>query len=51
MGKTNSPESWTVHVGFDLQELNNELLRTHFIEAELEFSDLVIRLLGEITSS
>jgi hypothetical protein len=44
-------ESWLVPDGRDPQAFKDELLRTYFTPAELEFREEVIRVLGETTAS
>lgn len=40
-------ETWPIPPGRDPQEFKDELLRSHFTPAELEFRELVIQALGE----
>ena len=42
-------ETWPIPAGRDPQEFKDELLRSHFTPAELEFREIVIRALGERT--
>jgi len=42
-------EEWTIPAGRDPQDFKDELLRTHFTPAELEFREEVIRALSERT--
>jgi hypothetical protein len=43
-------ETWPIPQGIDPQEFKEQLLKSHFSEAELEFREEVIRALGEKTS-
>jgi hypothetical protein len=40
-------ENWPIPAGADAQDIKNELLRTHFTSAELQFREIVIQALGE----
>jgi hypothetical protein len=42
-------ETWPIPAGRDPQEFKDELLRSHFTPAELEFREIVIQALGERT--
>lgn len=42
-------EEWTIPAGRDPQEFKDELLRTHFTPAELEFREVVIQAYSERT--
>lgn len=42
-------ENWAIPAGRDPQEFKDELLRSHFTPAELEFREIVIQALGAKT--
>jgi hypothetical protein len=44
-------ESWPIPEGRDPQEFKDELLRAHFTPDELEFREVVIRALGDMTGA
>jgi hypothetical protein len=43
-------QTWPIPEGTDPQEFKEQLLKSHFSEAELEFREEVIRSLGEKSS-